>query len=75
MNKVFVKLNSILSISLLLCSCAERYKYEADKYLVGSFETKENFTICQLNDIHLSMATDLDRHFYYISRLIRRRKL
>ena len=53
MNKVFVKLNSILSISLLLCSCAERYKYEADKYLVGSFETKENFTICQLNDIHL----------------------
>ena len=75
MNKVFVKLNSILSISLLLCSCAERFKYEVDKYLVGSFETKENFTICQLNDIHLSMATDLDRQFDYVSRLIDSRNL
>ena len=64
-----------MSISLLLCSCAERYKYEVDKYLVGSFETKENFTICQLNDIHISMATDLDRQFDYISRLIDSRNL
>lgn len=56
---------------LLLTSCSGSAKtYNAQDYVVGTLQYKENFKILHLSDIHLGNKDDLDLHFSFMSKTI-----
>lgn len=66
------KLVSIGAFVSLLCSCSTSggVRYEIDEYKTD-LVWKEGFTICQLNDLHLSTLSNLDEEFDYYKQLVK----
>lgn len=57
-------------LSCLLCSCApSNIHYETEDYKTV-LPWKEGFTICQLNDLHLSTSSNLNQEFEYFRKVI-----
>lgn len=69
-----MKTKQLLSLGLLttlLCSCAPRnVAYDIDEYKTD-IEWKDDFTVCQLNDLHLSTASNLEEEFEYFNQILR----
>ncbi|MGM9874233.1 MAG: metallophosphoesterase [Bacilli bacterium] len=65
------KFNKIAPLFLvaLLTSCQKVSNPPLTDY-INELDYKENFTILSLNDIHLSILTDLDEEFNYIENVI-----
>ena len=53
-----------------LCSCQAPSGATLNEYIDDSLTFKENFTICSLNDIHLSFISDLESDFKYVENVI-----
>lgn len=75
MKKQILKVISLSNLFLLLCSCTSGKHYEVNDYLAGSLEIQERFTVCQLNDIHVEVGSDLNKQFEYIKKVINSRNL
>ena len=68
-TKQFVSIGAFVS---LLCSCATSggVRYDIEEYKTD-LEWKEGFTVCQLNDLHLSTLSNLDEEFEYYGKLVK----
>lgn len=68
-----MKTKQLLSLGLLttlLCSCApSNVIYDLDEYQTD-LAWKEGFTVCQLNDLHLSTSSNLREEFEYFRNII-----
>ena len=70
MKKIFKNCSFLFMVGLLTSCQAQPNKVELKDYIDESLTFKENFTICSLNDIHLSFLSDLKTDFEYIETVI-----
>lgn len=70
MEKLNKRFFTLAILSCLLCSCApSNIHYETEDYKTV-LNWKEGFTICQLNDLHLSTSSNLNQEFEYFRKVI-----
>lgn len=58
-----------LLLVMLLCSCTANKNVSLEDYQ-NELEYTDSFTICTLNDIHLSILSDTDLEFEYLTNVI-----
>lgn len=68
-KKLFFKLSYLSFISLFLFGCSNVPDPNLEDYIV-TMDWQENFTICTLNDIHLSVQSNLKEEFEYLENVI-----
>lgn len=70
MKKIIKNCSFFLMVGLLTSCQVQPNKVELKDYIDESLSFKENFTICSLNDIHLSFLSDLKTDFEYLETVI-----
>lgn len=72
-RKIIRSIATFALLTAFLASCGGKGDYTVDEYRAGELAWHDGFTVCQLNDIHLSTLTDLDRQFDYVRKAIHSR--
>ena len=68
--KNIIKFPSLFLVGLLLCSCSTGVVRYNDEDYVKTLAWHEDFLVCHLGDLHLSVATDLTKQFQYYEKVI-----
>ena len=69
MNKI-IKIPSLIVLGALLCSCSQgAIRYE-DKDYIKTLNWHDNFLVCHLGDLHLNIASDINKQLNYYEKVI-----